>query len=101
MKPPASVKTLFISEQRKPLHRSTVNLLLKTASAAASLPFAAHPHMLRHACGFALADQGARIISPATVASPFETITVFPLIVAVSFDSRTKLGTFCVPGCQV
>lgn len=59
MKPPAAVKTLFISEQRKPLHRSTVNLLLKTASAAASLPFAAHPHMLRHACGFALADQGA------------------------------------------
>jgi type 1 fimbriae regulatory protein FimB len=59
MKPPASVTTLFISEQRKPLHRSTVNLLMKTASAAASLPFAAHPHMLRHACGFALADQGA------------------------------------------
>jgi type 1 fimbriae regulatory protein FimB len=26
---------------------------------AAFLPFAAHPHMLRHACGFALADQGA------------------------------------------
>jgi len=59
MKPPATVKTLFISEQRKPLHRSTVNLLLTTASRAASLPFAAHPHMLRHACGFALADQGA------------------------------------------
>jgi type 1 fimbriae regulatory protein FimB len=59
MKPPQSVKTLFISEQRKPLHRSTINLLLKTASAAASLPFCAHPHMLRHACGFALADQGA------------------------------------------
>jgi site-specific recombinase XerD len=26
--------------------------------AAASLPLLAHPHMLRHACGFALADQG-------------------------------------------
>jgi site-specific recombinase XerD len=24
-----------------------------------SLPLRAHPHMLRHACGFALADQGA------------------------------------------
>jgi type 1 fimbriae regulatory protein FimB len=59
MKPPASVKAFFISEQRKRLHRSTVNYLLKTASAAASLPFTAHPHMLRHACGFALADQGA------------------------------------------
>lgn len=56
---PANVKTLFISEQRKPLHRSTVNLLLQTASRAAKLPFTAHPHMFRHACGFALADQGA------------------------------------------
>ncbi len=59
MKPPANIKTLFVSEQRKPLHRSTISLLLKSASAAAALPFAAHPHMLRHACGFALADQGA------------------------------------------
>jgi len=52
-------KAFFVSEQRKPLHRSTVNLLLKTCSEAASLPLLAHPHMLRHACGFALADQGA------------------------------------------
>jgi type 1 fimbriae regulatory protein FimB len=52
-------KTFFVSEQRKPLHRSTVNFALKAYSAAAALPFSAHPHMLRHACGFALADQGA------------------------------------------
>ena len=52
-------KTSFVSEQRKPLHRSTVNLALRKYSAAASLPLLAHPHMLRHACGFALADQGA------------------------------------------
>ncbi len=59
MNPPAKIKTVFISEQRKPLHRTTVNLLIKTASNAAHLPFTAHPHMLRHACGYALADQGA------------------------------------------
>src|ERR1039457_4670472 len=52
-------KSFFVSEQRRPLHRSTVNLLLKTYSIAASLPLIAHPHMLRHACGFVLADQGA------------------------------------------
>jgi type 1 fimbriae regulatory protein FimB len=57
MKPPG--KTFFVSEQRTPLHRSTVNLALRKYSAAASLPLLAHPHMLRHACGFALADQGA------------------------------------------
>jgi type 1 fimbriae regulatory protein FimB len=49
----------FVSEQRKELHRFTVNLALRKLSAAASLPLLAHPHMLRHACGFALADQGA------------------------------------------
>ena len=52
-------KAFFVSEQRKPLHRSTVNLVLRKYSAAASLPLLAHPHMLRHACGFALAYQGA------------------------------------------
>ena len=52
-------KTFFVSEQRKPLHRSTVNFALKAYSEVAALPFSAHPHMLRHACGFALADQGA------------------------------------------
>jgi type 1 fimbriae regulatory protein FimB len=52
-------KAFFVSEQRKPLHRSTVNLLLKTCSLTTSLSLIAHPHMLRHACGFALADQGA------------------------------------------
>jgi type 1 fimbriae regulatory protein FimB len=57
MKPPGNA--FFVSAQRKPLHRSTVNLLLRKFSAAASLPLPAYPHMLRHACGFALADQGA------------------------------------------
>jgi len=52
-------KSFFVSEQRKPMHRSTVNAALKSYSQAAALPFSAHPHMLRHACGFALADQGA------------------------------------------
>jgi type 1 fimbriae regulatory protein FimB len=52
-------KTFFVSEQRKSLHRSTVNLALRKYSAAASLPLLAHPHMMRYACGFALADQGA------------------------------------------
>jgi type 1 fimbriae regulatory protein FimB len=52
-------KAFFVSEQRQPLHRSTVNLAMRKYSVAAALPLLAHPHMLRHACGFALADQGA------------------------------------------
>jgi len=59
MKAPATVKTFFLSEQRKPLHRSSANLVLRRCSDAAALDLHAHPHMLRHACGFALEDQGA------------------------------------------
>jgi type 1 fimbriae regulatory protein FimB len=59
MKLPAVVKTFFINERRKPFHRSAVHFLLQRYSRTAALPLLAHPHMLRHACGFALADQGA------------------------------------------
>lgn len=33
--------------------------LIRRYGEIAGLDLAAHPHMLRHACGFALADQGA------------------------------------------
>jgi type 1 fimbriae regulatory protein FimB len=52
-------KTLFISERRTPLSRKTAWLFIRRYGEAADLEIAAHPHMLRHACGFALADQGA------------------------------------------
>jgi hypothetical protein len=38
MKVPATVQMLFVSERRRPLHRSSVNLLLAKYSAAAGLP---------------------------------------------------------------
>jgi type 1 fimbriae regulatory protein FimB len=49
----------FNSERGKPLSRVTVWLMVKNYSTKAGLSVAAHPHMLRHGCGFALADQGA------------------------------------------
>lgn len=49
---------LFISERRGVLSRKTVWALVKRYGEAADPDIAAHPHMLRHACGFALADQG-------------------------------------------
>jgi len=49
----------FYSERGKVISRVTAWLLLRTLGEKAELPLAAHPHMLRHACGFALADQGA------------------------------------------
>jgi site-specific recombinase XerD len=55
-------RSLSHCEQRKPLHRSTVNLLLHKYGEKARLHVAVHPHMLRPACGFALADQGAETL---------------------------------------
>ena len=57
MKPPS--EAFFISERRLPLSRKTVWVALRRYGELARLPLSAHPHMLRHACGFALADQGA------------------------------------------
>lgn len=49
----------FVSERRKALSRKTAWFLIRKYGEVAGLPLPAHPHMLRHACGFALADQGA------------------------------------------
>ena len=49
----------FISERRTPLSRKTTWVAIRDYGEKAGLSVAAHPHMLRHACGFALADQGA------------------------------------------
>jgi len=49
---------LFVTERGGPLTRSTVNKLITRAGAAAGFDFPAHPHMLRHACGYYLANKG-------------------------------------------
>jgi type 1 fimbriae regulatory protein FimB len=49
----------FVSERRKPLSRVTVWTFMRRYGEWADLALPVHPHMLRHACGFALADQGA------------------------------------------
>jgi len=50
---------LFVSERRRALSRKTVWLMLRRCGVHAELPCTTHPQMLRHACGFALAAQGA------------------------------------------
>ena len=49
----------FISERRAALSRKRAWAAIRDYGELAGLPLPAHPHMLRHACGFALADQGA------------------------------------------
>jgi len=48
---------LFISERKQPLTRQAVNYIVSQAGQRAKLGHI-HPHMLRHSCGFALANKG-------------------------------------------
>ena len=52
-------QALFLSARGTALSRKTFWALLRRYGELAGLSLPPHPHMLRHACGFALADQGA------------------------------------------
>lgn len=55
----ADTDALFVSEQRRPLSRATVDLLVKTIAEAAGLGnLAVHAHMLRHSAGYSLINRG-------------------------------------------
>ena len=49
---------IFVSERGAPFSTSGLAKLIERAGIEAKLPFKVHPHMLRHACGFALANRG-------------------------------------------
>ncbi len=49
---------VFTSERGAPFSTAGFARLIERAGAAAKLGFKAHAHMLRHACGFALANKG-------------------------------------------
>jgi site-specific recombinase XerD len=49
---------LFVSERRSPLGDSAVRKLIARAGRAAGFSFPVHPHMLRHATGYKLANDG-------------------------------------------
>lgn len=49
---------VFVSERRGPLTAASVYKIVAKAGKEAGLPFPVHPHMLRHATGFYLANRG-------------------------------------------
>lgn len=51
-------KFVFVSERKGPLAPATVRKLVARAGKHAGIPFPTHPHMLRHACGYKLANDG-------------------------------------------
>jgi site-specific recombinase XerD len=49
---------VFRSERGGPLSPQIVQVIVARAGTEAGLSFKVHPHHLRHACGFALAEEG-------------------------------------------
>jgi type 1 fimbriae regulatory protein FimE len=49
---------LFTTERRGAMTDSSVRKIIARAGDQAQLGFSVHPHMLRHACGFKLANEG-------------------------------------------
>lgn len=49
---------VFLSERGTPLTARAIRHIVQRAGEEAALPFPVHPHMLRHACGFYLANRG-------------------------------------------
>src|SRR5271165_7081506 len=49
---------VFTSERGAPFANRGFQALIERLGVAAKLEIKAHPHMLRHACGYALANQG-------------------------------------------
>jgi integrase len=49
---------LFLNERGDPFTRPSINYLVAVTGTRAGLAFHVHPHMLRHGCGYALANRG-------------------------------------------
>jgi type 1 fimbriae regulatory protein FimB/type 1 fimbriae regulatory protein FimE len=49
---------VFMSERGAPMTPDGFKKFIGRLAAAARMPFSIHPHMLRHACGYKLANQG-------------------------------------------
>jgi site-specific recombinase XerD len=55
---PSGSRFVFMSERGAPLTPRGFAQMLSRAAASIDFPFSIHPHMLRHACGYKLANDG-------------------------------------------
>ncbi|MBJ3815440.1 tyrosine-type recombinase/integrase [Shimwellia pseudoproteus] len=56
--PDADSEWIFLSRKGNPLSRQQFYQIISSCGDSAGLPLEIHPHMLRHSCGFALANMG-------------------------------------------
>ena len=55
---PTGSPYVFVSERKGPMTVDGFQKLMSRIGSVAAFPFPIHPHMLRHACGFHLANAG-------------------------------------------
>ena len=53
-----TARYVFVSELKGPMTPATIQKIVARAGRVAGMPFRVHPHMLRHACGYKLANDG-------------------------------------------
>jgi integrase len=58
LKREAASPFIFVSERGSPFTVAGLQKLIERAGIEAKMPFKVHPHMLRHACGYELANRG-------------------------------------------
>ena len=58
LKREAKSPSIFVSERGAPFTVAGLQKLVERAGIAAKMPFNVHPHMLRHATGYVLANKG-------------------------------------------
>ncbi|PLM58024.1 integrase, partial [Klebsiella michiganensis] len=54
----ADLPWLFLSRKGTPLSRQHIHVMMRNYGVQAGIAVPVHPHMLRHACGYALAEEG-------------------------------------------
>jgi site-specific recombinase XerD len=69
---------VFVSERGVPFTTAGFARMIERAGLAAGLGLKVHPHMLRHACGFALSNAGRDTRVGAPVPVPPPAITLLP-----------------------
>jgi len=62
--PEGAGRYVFVTERGGPMTPATFRKLLATIGTAAKFPFPVHPHMLRHATGYKLANDGQDTRAP-------------------------------------
>jgi type 1 fimbriae regulatory protein FimB/type 1 fimbriae regulatory protein FimE len=92
---------VFTSERGAPFATAGFARMVERAGEGAGLGFKAHPHMLRHACGFALANKGPRYPGLAGLLGPSEHPAHGALHRAVSPTVQRFLADVMPPGPKI